>query len=101
VVPCIDELIVSIGKDETIDQMPTYNTLRFSCNEQTVGYSQREFRFHDVVMNQVDRIDEMDIPVFKYFLDAGVSIVKRVNYGKYDDSAKRMAFKDFNNAAMF
>jgi hypothetical protein len=50
VVPCINELIVNIAKDETVDQKPTFNTVRIECNNQSVGYSQREFRFHDVLM---------------------------------------------------
>jgi hypothetical protein len=31
-VPCINELIVSIAKDETPDQKPSFNTIRIECN---------------------------------------------------------------------
>lgn len=53
-IPCIDELIVNIAKDQTKDQIPTFNTIRIDCNDQTLGYSQREFRFHDISMTQID-----------------------------------------------
>lgn len=38
-VPCINELIVNIAKDETKEQKPTFNTIRIECNNQSVGYS--------------------------------------------------------------
>ena len=31
-VPCINELIVNIAKDETPDQNPSFNTIRIECN---------------------------------------------------------------------
>jgi hypothetical protein len=101
VVPCINELIVNIVKDETPDQKPTYNTIRIECNSQTVGYSQREFRFHDVLLSQIDYIAALDIPVVEYFTKSAISIFRRIIYGEDDDSSKSEAYKDFNNAAMF
>ena len=87
IVPCINELVVNIAKDETVDQLPTFNTIRIECNNQTVGYSQREFRFHDVLLSQIDYVEALDIPVVAYFTKTAISLFRNVIYGKDDDSS--------------
>ena len=94
---------MNIAKDETVDQKATFNTIRIECNNQTLGYSQREFRFHDLQLSQISYIETLDIPVVEYFKETAISIFKSVFYGLDDDSSKNEnePYKDFNNAAMF
>jgi len=105
VVPCINELIVNIAKDQTVDQKPTYNTIRIDCNAQTTGYSQREFRFHDVVMDQVDQEDGMDLATIDYFANTAINLFNRVILDDLSSDpltvAEIISYKNFANAAMF
>lgn len=97
--PCTDELIVNIVKDADAFQKTTVNTIRIECNTQTLGYTQREFRFHDVNMRQVEKSPVADIPIVSYFFDTAISLVKSFIEG--DDASDEDTYKNFKNSAMF
>lgn len=101
VVPCIDELLVNIAKDETYDQVATFNTIRLDCNTQTLGYSQREFKFHDLEMSQVDKVDAFDIPTVEYFTNAAIGLFRKIVYGDDEEGQRASSFKNFNESPMF
>jgi len=71
--PCINELIVLMIKDENKNQVASHNTIRVECGQQSVGYSQREFRFHNVALEQV--AEALDVPVLDYFTKYAISLL--------------------------
>ena len=100
--PCINELVVKIAKDQTVEQMPLFNTVRLDCNAQTLGVFEREFRFHDIAMSQVESGEALDLPKMGYFMENAISLFKTIVFGGPEDSEEDpIFFKDFNEAAMF
>ena len=47
-IPCESEIIISMVKQETIDQETLHRTARLACNEASVGFANSEFRFYDM-----------------------------------------------------
>ena len=51
-IPCGQEVLISMVKKQTIGEVTIHNTQRIMCNPAAIGYTRKEFRFHNMDVEQ-------------------------------------------------
>lgn len=98
-VPCGSEVLISMIKKETFNQIAVHNTQRVACNSVAVGYARKEFRFHN--MDLVQTNDPKAYAKAEELVQSAQTIFKTFTKPRILKSDKAESLKDFNNAAMF
>lgn len=86
-------------KKQTIGEVTVHNTQRIMCNKAAVGYTRKEFRFHNMDVEQ--RISPQDATAAMDVATEMQTIFKVFDKPRVLKSDKPQTMKDFNNAAMF
>lgn len=86
-------------KKATSEEVAVHNTQRTMCNKAALGYTRKEFRFHN--MDVLQRADPREAQAAMYYVTEMPSLFKIFEKERVLKSDKAETMKDFNNAAMF
>jgi hypothetical protein len=86
-------------KKETSGEVTVHNTQRTVCNQAAIGYTRKEFRFHN--MDVIQKVDPREAEAARNYVSEMPSLFKVFEKERILKSDKAETMKDFNNAAMF